>query len=187
VDTHDLDEPTLVDNAFMDFFDVVRERRSVRAFQDRAVNPDLIRRVLETAIAAPSAGNRQAYKIYLVDTAEGKAALAAAAWGQQFLSAAAAVLVFCADPGQSSKKYGDRGERLYALQDATIACSFAMLAATALGLATVWVGAFHDEAVHAAIGSPKGIAPVAMLPLGYAAESPDPTYRRAFERMVQRV
>jgi site-specific recombinase XerC len=48
---------------------------------------------------------------------------------------------------RSAAKYRERGARLYAIQDATIACAFAMLAATALGLGTVWVGAFDDVRV----------------------------------------
>jgi nitroreductase len=53
-----------------------------------------------------------------------------------------------------------------------------------LGLATVWVGAFDDEAVHRAIGAPEGILPVAILPIGYAAEQPELTPRRRLSDLV---
>lgn len=174
----------LVDNASMDFFEIVKERRSIRVFTDRPVEAEKIERVLETALAAPSAGNLQAYRIYAVKSDEGRAALAAAALGQDFVRAAPVVLVFCTDAAQAAKKYGERGERLYTLQDAAIACTFAMLAIEALGLVTVWVGAFREEAVWMAIGSPAGLSPVAMLPLGYAGEKPEPVSRRSVEKLV---
>lgn len=177
----------LVDNACMDFFEIVKERRSIRVFTDRPVEAEKIERVLETALAAPSAGNLQAYKIYAVKSAEGRAALAAAALGQDFVRTAPVVLVFCTDAAQAAKKYGERGERLYTLQDAAIACTFAMLAIEALGLATVWVGAFREEAVWMAIGSPAGLSPVAMLPIGYAGEKPEPVFRRSVEKLVHRL
>ena len=177
----------LVDNACMDFFEIVKERRSIRVFTDRPVEAEKIERILETALAAPSAGNLQAYKIFVVKSAEGRAALAAAALGQDYVRTAPVVLVFCTDAAQAAKKYGERGERLYTLQDATIACTFAMLAIEALGLATVWVGAFREEAVWKAIGSPAGLSPVAMLPIGYAGEKPEPTFRRSVEKLVHRL
>ena len=177
----------LADNASMDFFEIVKARRSIRLFTDRPVEVEKIERVLETALAAPSAGNLQAYKIYVVKSAEGRAVLAAAALGQDCVRTAQVVLVFCTDAAQAAKKYGERGERLYALQDATIACTFAMLAIAALGLATVWVGAFREEAVWKALGSPAGLSPVAMLPIGHAGEEPAATFRRSLEKLVHRL
>lgn len=171
----------------MDFFEIVKERRSIRVFTDWPVEEEKIERVLTTALAAPSAGNLQAYMIYVVKSAEGRAALAAAALGQDYVRAAPVVLVFCTHAAQSAKKYGERGERLYTLQDATIACTFAMLAIAALGLATVWVGAFQEEAAWRAIGSPAGLSPVAMLPIGYAGEEPEPVFRRSVEKLVHRL
>ena len=47
-----------------------------------------------------------------------------------------------------------------------------MLAATALGLSSVWVGAFDEQKVSQTIGSPDGQIPVAILPIGEAAETP---------------
>lgn len=171
----------------MDFFEIVKERRSIRVFTERPVEAEKVERVLETALAAPSAGNLQAYTIFVVQSAEGRAALAAAARGQDFVRTAPVVLVFCTDAALSAMKYGERGERLYTVQDATIACTFAMLAIEALGLATVWVGAFREEAVWNAIGSPAGFSPVAMLPIGYAGEQPEPTFRRSVEKLVHRL
>jgi nitroreductase len=73
---------------------------------------------------------------------------------------------------------------LYSVQDATIACTFAMLAASALGLASVWVGAFDEDQVSRVISAPEEQRPVAMLPIGYAAGPPRQRARRKLEELV---
>lgn len=171
----------------MDFFELIRARRSVRAYSPAPVEDDKLQAILTAANLAPSAGNLQAYEIYLVRDRQVRLALARAALEQWFISEAPLALVFCANPERSASRYGRRGVRLYALQDATIACTFAMLAVTALGLATVWVGAFDDEAVRRAIGAPEGHQPVAILPIGYPAEQPAAAPRRALKDLVHEV
>mgnify|MGYP001251284664 CR=1 FL=1 len=171
----------------MDFFDLIKERRSVRAFTQEPIGEEQLKAILRAANAAPSAGNYQAYEIYVVRAAQRRRALADAALGQSYVASAPVSLVFCENPGRVEPHYGERGRRLYAKQDATIACTFAMLAVTALGLATVWVGAFDDEAVWKAIGAPQGVTPVAILPIGHAAEKPDRTPRRPLTSLVHEV
>jgi nitroreductase len=61
-----------------------------------------------------------------------------------------------------------------------------MLTAQELDLATVWVGAFQEESVRQAAGIPEDLTPVAILPVGYAAESPRPRPRRKLEDLVHR-
>jgi nitroreductase len=168
----------------MDYFELIQTRRSIRSFARKPVEEAKLQRILEAARQAPTAGNLQAYEIYVAQSAEVRSALAAAALSQEFIRQAPVALVFCAFPRRSSARYGDRGARLYALQDATIACTFAMLAAAALGLGTVWVGAFRDEEVWKAIGSPRDQHPIAILPVGYPAESPAPTDRRPLKEFV---
>ena len=168
----------------MDFFDVVRERQSIRAFTDRPVEPDKLQSILEAANRAPSAGNLQAYEIFVITRRTTLRSLAAASLGQEFVAQAPVALAFCAHPGRSSRKYGRRGTVLYSVQDATIACAYAQLAATALGLATVWVGAFDDGAVQESIGIGEDLLPVAILPIGYAGEKPDRTSRRSLASLV---
>ena len=168
----------------MDFFSVVEQRHSIRAYRPTPVEEEKLIRILETANRAPSAGNLQGYEIVIVRDREDKQALAAAALGQTFLVQAPVLLVFFANRSRSAAKYGQRGAELYALQDATIACAYAQLAATALGLATVWVGAFEDEAVARILRAPADWRPVAILPIGYPAEEPEPTPRRPLRSLV---
>jgi nitroreductase len=168
----------------MEFFDVVRERHSIRAYDSRPLEPAKMRQILEAVNRAPSAGNLQAFEIYMVCTDYRKTALVKAAGDQEFLAEAPVDLVFCAHAALSTVRYAGRGERLYSVQDATIACTFAMLAATALGLSTVWVGAFDEDQVRRAIDAPQAHRPVAILPIGYAAGEPRRRPRRDLSDLV---
>ncbi len=168
----------------MEFTELIRARRSVRAFEAKPVETEKVNRILGLANIAPSAGNLQAYEIYHVTATRARAGLARAA-NQSFIAEAPVILVFFANPGRSARKYGARGKELYAVQDATIAVTYAMLAATDLGLGTVWVGAFDPVAVTTAVGAPPDWIPVAVLPIGYAAEVPAATSRRPLSELVR--
>jgi nitroreductase len=170
----------------MEFFEVIRGRRAVRAFQPTAIPAEMLETVLASANAAPSACNLQAYEIYVVTDERQRKALAEAARHQSFLAGAPVLLVFCTHAARSVERYAKRGEILFTIQDATIACTFAMLAATALGLATVWIGSFDAGEVARIAGAPTGVEPVAILPLGYAAEEPPQPARRPLEDLVHR-
>ena len=168
----------------MEFEEVIRRRHSVRAFTSRPIEESKIKEILGVANSAPSAGNLQAYKIFLVQDEKRKRDLALAALAQSFVAEAPIVLVFCADPEASGRKYGKRGRSLYSIQDATIAAAYAQLAATALGLASCWVGAFDDEEVLKILGNPEGLIPIAIIPIGYPAEEPIPTGRKKLSELV---
>jgi len=170
----------------MDYFEAVKARHSIRAFQARPVEDEKVRRIIESVNLAPSAGDLQAYEIVVVKDQRRKNQLAKAALGQDFVAEAPVCFVFLAYPERSSRKYGRRGSELYCVQDATIAASYAELAATALGLASTWVGAFDDEAVAEAVEAPRGRRPIAILPVGYPAETPDITPRRPIDEIVYR-
>ncbi|MGD0173732.1 MAG: nitroreductase family protein [Anaerolineales bacterium] len=171
----------------MEFFEVVRTRRSIRVFDGRPVEEEKIRAILEAANAAPSAGNLQAYEIYLVKDPIARERLASMPPRMEFFSVVPLVLVFCANPARSEVRYAERGKKLYALQDATIACTHAMLAATALGLASVWVGAFREREVSTALNLPEALTPVALLPVGYPLETVESRTRRPLNEIVHPV
>jgi nitroreductase len=168
----------------MDFFDVVRHRRSVRAFDERPVEPEKLRAILEAAVLAPSAGNFQAYEIYLAEDPGARARLAGALPQMDFFFTAPVSLIFCTNAARSAARYGDRGRNLYAVQDATIACTHAMLAANALGLGCVWVGAFSEQAIAEALDLPREHVPVAILPIGYPLDIPEARPRRPLTEIV---
>jgi nitroreductase len=168
----------------MEFFDVVGQRCSIRNFTGEVVDDEKIRQILEAVQRAPSAGNLQAYEIYVVAEESLRSDLMRAAWGQEFIRQAPIALVFCTNSERNEQRYRERGVQLYSVQDATIACTYAMLAATALGLASTWVGAFDVQSVHQIIGAPELQTPVAILPIGYPAEKPERRERRRLDETV---
>lgn len=169
----------------MDFFQTIHARLSVRAYQAKAIAQERLETILSAANQSPSAGNLQAYEIIVVRDAATIRALAKASYNQDFLAQAPVVLVFCADPGRSGAKYGAMGEQLYSVQDATIATAYAQLAATALGLATCWIGAFREPEVVTVLHLRAGLRPIALLPVGWPAETPPRTPRRELSDLVQ--
>jgi nitroreductase len=171
----------------MDFFEAVQSRQSIRAYQDQPIDPAAIQQILDAINRAPSAGNLQGYEVYLVTNRAAIQALARSTGGQDFIAQAPLALVFCAHPARSAQRYRERGTTLYCVQDATIACAYAQLAVMALGLASVWVGAFDEDAVRQAIGVEHDLRPVAFLPIGYAAETPERRSRRALVEFVHRI
>jgi nitroreductase len=171
----------------MDLFETLLTRQSIRLYTDQPVEEDRLERILQAARQAPSAGNRQAYEIYLVRDETLRRQLVKAAGEQEFLAQAPVVLVFCTHPARNAERYAKRGETLYAVQDAAIACTCAMLAAAALELGTVWVGAFDEAEVSRILGIPADQRPVSMLPVGYPAEIPARRARRPLEDLVHEV
>lgn len=168
----------------MEFFDVLAKRHSIRAFKKREVEEDKLRRILGAANSAPSAGNLQAYEIVVVRGKEKRRALAKAALNQDFIAEAPVVLVFLINPGRTRWRYGLRGMHLYCIQDAAIAAGYAQLAATDLGLGSVWVGAFDASEVSRLVKAGERLTPVALMPIGYPDEEPEPTPRRRLEDLV---
>lgn len=168
-----------------DFFETVRHRHSVRQYrEDMPVEQEKLHAILEMACAAPSAGDLQSYRIVVVTNPELRSALRQAADDQAFLAQAPACLVFCADTLRAAERFGERGRDLYAIQDATIAATFAQLAVVAAGMGSTWVGHFKEPQVRALLNLPSGVIPIALLSIGYPAELPEPSPRRRMTDMI---
>lgn len=165
----------------MDFFDLVAQRRSIRAFKTDPLPEGAVQKILEAVRLAPSAGNLQSFRFAVIENPAIKDALAKAARDKDFLRQAPVVLAFFTAPREAAARFGVRGAQLYAPQDAAIAVTYAHLAATEIGLGSVWVGAFDTEAVRRALSCPPELEPVALLPLGFPAEEPPPQTRKSLE------
>ncbi len=168
----------------MNVLDAIHARQSIRAYQAKPVEAEKLETILAAANRAASAANLQAYQIYVVRRPELKQGLVTAAAGQQFLATAPVVLVFAVDPARSAAKYGARGEQSYCMQDACAAVCNAMLAAVELGLGTCWVDAVDEALAGRALKLPPGHRAAVMLPVGYPAETPPRTTRRALSDLV---
>jgi len=168
----------------MDFLEVIYKRSSIRSFSSESIPMEILHSIFDATNRAPSAGNLQAYEIYVVKDLHTRELISHAAFNQDFIAQAPIVLIFCAHPSRSEVRYRDRGVRLYSIQDATIACTYAMLASHSMGLGTVWVGAFDEKQIRNIINLSQDIIPVAILPIGYAKEKPLFRTRRELNDLV---
>lgn len=165
-------------------FETITGRRSIRAFKSDDVSQEMIMKLVEAAKWAPSAGNLQPWEFIVVRKSEVKKRLAEAAHDQAFIEEAPVVIVVCANEARSSESYGERGERLYCIQDTAAAIQNLLLAGYSLGLGTCWVGAFDEEKTKQILKIPCGIRLMAIIPVGYPAEFPQPRKLRPLEEIV---
>ena len=165
---------------------IIKNRRSVRRFKEKPLQQEALLNLLEAARTAPSAGNVQPWKFYVVRNKELRSQLAAAALGQRWMLTAPVIIVVCADLARATAAYGKRGRELYALQDTAAAIENILLSACSIELACCWVGAFHEETAARVlqIEDPTALRPVALLPVGYPADSPSPPRKRPLQEII---
>lgn len=163
---------------------IIKERRSIRSFQKKDIPEEIINKLIEAIIWAPSAGNLQSRKFYFIKDDQIKRDIAYAALNQNFIAEAPLVVVGCTD-SRISTRYGDRGVNLYAIQD--VACSIMnmMLVACENGLGTVWVGAFKESAIHEILNLPRNLRPVAIIPVGYPSRIPSAPERVSIKEAIE--
>lgn len=168
----------------MEVLKAVRERRSIRNFQEKEIPQDIIDKLIDALIWAPSAGNLQSRKFYFIKDAKLKRKIAAAALSQNFIAEAPVVIVGCAD-SNIRNRYGDRGVDLYSIQDVAVSIMGMMLVAYENGLGSVWVGAFREGEVFEVLDMPHNLRPVAIVPVGYPSRVPYPPPRVSRKEAVE--
>ncbi len=160
----------------------LRERKSVREFEERAVEREKREAILASATEAPTAGNQQLYTILDITDGAKKARLAELCDHQSFIVRAPMVLVFLADLqkwydafllcGAEPRKPG-AGDLLLAVSDALIAAQNAVVAAESLGLGSCYIGDVTEEyeEMRTLLNLPEYVFPAAMLVIGYPTPS----------------
>ena len=169
------------------FFDLISTRHSARAFKDIPIPEDKINTIIDAATRGPSAGNLQSYHIFVVSKIAEREKLVESAHGQEYVSQAPLVMIFCAEPKRCAVEYGSRGEELFCIQDATIACAYSQMTAHSLGLSSVWIGSFDEEKVSDILKLEKDLRPIAILPIGFPNETPEITNRRSSEQIIHKI
>jgi len=166
----------------MDFLELAEKRYSVRAYQDKPVEEEKLNRILEAGRLAPTAANRQPFRILVIPT-EGRKEELRRIYARDWFVQAPYIIGICALP---SEAWVRRDGRNYAVVDATIAMDHLILAAASLGLGTCWVAAFDEAAAREVLQLPADWDPVAFTPLGYPADNWQPKKRRPLTDLVIR-
>jgi nitroreductase len=164
----------------MTVMEAIKNRRSVRTYQNKPVEKEKLALVLEAARLAPSANNRQEWRFVVVSDQETRKKLAKAAADQTFVGEAPIVMAACADTNNHIMKCG---QPCYPI-DVAIAVDHITLAAWEQGLGTCWIGAFDENMVRQILGIPAAIRVVELLTLGYPADSPKQKKRLALDQIA---
>ena len=164
----------------MDMLDAIFTRRSIRKYADKAVPEGLVTDLLKAAMAAPSAGNEQAWQFIVIrDRALLDAIPKFHPYSAMLKYASVAVLV-CGD--LTLEKF-----KGYWVQDCSAATQNLLLAATAKGLGAVWTGVYPLEdrvaGMRRLLNLPEHVVPLALVPLGFPAEQPARADRFNAERV----
>ena len=170
----------------MELFEAIKNRRSIRKFKDEVPDDELIEKIVEAGIWAPSAGDLQSWDAVIVKDEQKKVQIAVAAYVQEFVAKAPVLIVMCANTASAGARYGERGRELYCIQDASCAALNMMLRAYDLGLGSAWVGAFKEEDIAAELDLPAHVRPVALIPIGYPDEDAEAPERRTIEEVVHK-
>ena len=163
----------------MTFLDLARRRHSVRASRPDPLPDDALATVLEAARVAPTAANRQPFRVIVIHTA-GREADLRRIYDRGWFVEAPIVLCVCAVRDEAWRRTMYDG-RSHADIDAAIVMDHMVLAAADLGLGTCWIAAFDPEAAREVLGVPPEGEPMLFTPLGYPADDP-----RAADRHLQR-
>jgi nitroreductase len=165
----------------MEFSELVRTRYSVRAYKPDPVQDDQLQQILDAARLAPTAANRQPFRILVIHT-EGRQEELRRIYRRSWFVEAPIIICACGVPAENwvrmdGKNYND--------VDVTIAMDHLILAAANLGLGTCWVAAFDPDAAREVLNLPAGVEPVAFTPLGYPADSPSEKKRKPLDELVR--
>ncbi|MGD8237776.1 MAG: nitroreductase family protein [Armatimonadota bacterium] len=153
----------------MDTIQAITDRRSVRKYKQDAVNDEDLRTILEAGRQAPSGGNRQPWEFVIVTDDELKQKVADACNGQMWMADAGVIIAGCGLPKVSEKWW---------VVDPTIALQNMVLAATALGYGTCWIGAFKEDEVKGLLNIPEDVRVICLTPLGVPDADPPARPRR---------
>ena len=165
----------------MEFSELIQKRYSVRAYRPIPVEEEKLKAVLEAARLAPTASNRQPFKIVVIHTA-GREAELRRIYDKNWFVQAPLLIAACGTPAHNWVR---RDGKNYNDVDVAIAMDHLILAAASLGLGTCWIAAFDPPAAREVLHLPEGVEPIAFTPLGYAADTPRQKERKALSELVR--
>jgi nitroreductase len=166
----------------MGFLELAKRRYSVRAYKSTPIEDEKLEEALEAARLAPTASNRQPFRLIVIHT-EGREEELRRIYSPPWFVEAPIVVCICGLPSQSWLR---RDGKNYCEVDVAIAMDHLILAATDLGLGTCWVGAFNPDEVRKTLRLPEDVEPIAFTPLGYPDDqsSDRHTSRKSMDELV---
>ncbi len=165
----------------MEFKELVQTRYSVRAYKPDPVEEEKLQQVLEAARLAPTAVNRQPFRLLVLRTG-GREEELQRIYSRRWFTQAPLIICICTVPEEAWVR---QDGRKYIDVDAAIAMDHLILAARSLGLGTCWIADFDLAAARDVLGLPDDVEPLVFTPLGYPAAEPRPKRRKDLAELVR--
>jgi nitroreductase len=166
----------------MEFFELIQQRYSVRAYKPDPVEDEKLEQLLEAARLAPTAANKQPFQLVVIRT-EGRKEELQRIYRREWFVQAPIIICACAVGGEGWVRSEDK--KRYRDVDIAIVMDHLILAATDLGLGTCWIAAFNVAAAREILGLPDNVEPIIFTPVGYPADTLGPKERKPLSDLVR--
>ncbi len=173
--------------------EAIRHRKSVRKFQEIAIEDQKLIEILEAARLAPSGNNKQPWVFIVIKDEILKQEVAVATNNQMWIASAPVVIVAIADICARSENYAGMlvdeetsgFDLKRAIRDTAIAVTHLLLEVDNQGLGACWCGAFRQEGIRPILGIPDDKFVLAVIPVGYPAEEPKARPRKNLKSILR--
>lgn len=165
----------------MNFYDVIKKRRSIREYTKKPIEPQKLERIIEAVNCAPSACNLQPYRFEIIFNEELKSAVSSC-YKNDWIDSAAALAVVIGDYESCWKR--PEGTPIVEI-DVGIAMEHFVLAATAEGLDTCWICFYEQKKVNEVLNIQAPCSALAISPLGYGCGNPRPFQRKSKDELFK--
>ncbi len=159
----------------MEFDKLVKDRYSLRSYSEKPIEKEKLDNILESSVLAPTAANRQAFKIYVIEPKSSNREGLQKIYEREWFCKAPVIVCVCSIKEQSWVR-NDGTE--YYMVDAAIVMDHLILAATNEGLGSCWIAAFNKEEAKSFLKLEEGIEPVVFATLGYKEEGATPPAKK---------
>lgn len=161
------------------FLTFLKERRSIRNFQDKEIPDEEIEMILEAARWTPSASNKQPWQFIVIKNRDFLEELADTAIYGKFVKKAPLAIAIVGKVSENPNWY---------IQDTTLASMSIMLMAWSLGIGTCWIGSMDREKAKEMLGLGRDDFLLTILPMGYIKGSvPKPTLRKDLSKITRKI
>lgn len=161
----------------MNFLELTKERYSVREYSDKQVEKEKLDKILEAGNNAPTAGNFQPQRIYVIQSREAREKIKKVS---RVRYSAPCFLLVCYNEDESW--FGQNNG--FGAIDAAIVGTHMVLEATEQGLGSMWVSDFHPGMAREEFNLPDNIIPVALILMGYPSEEAKPNYKHSIRKSI---
>jgi nitroreductase len=161
-------------------WEAIRNRRSIRKFTRDEIPQDMLKRIVEAGIWAPSGSNVQPWQCVLVTSGIDKIKM----FSPGLFGDPSALIIICSERDRAARDEGQLSIDPVTSMDIGAAAQNMMLQAHELGIGSCPVRSFNQKAVQELLNLPGDKIPELIIALGYPDEKPVAPPRKKFEEVV---